>query len=445
VNSPLPARARDVDDRPLYAWQRAALAAWAANGHRGVVEAVTGAGKTRVGLHAIAAHLARGGKSAVVVPTRELLDQWTRELSGLDPQLRVGRLGDGERDSLRRCPVLVGTVNSMRAGDLQLGEGAGLLVVDECHRCGSQINRLALAGEFQQRLGLSATHARLDGAHRSVIEPYFGGVVYRFGYADAIAQGVVARCRVATVAVRFSEQEWGRYEYLDEKVRRARRRLIEEYDLPAEPFGEFMRAVNRLRLDGGKREGIAAGQYLAAFNRRRELLAETPAKYLGLAKLEAAVRGARHTIVFTQTLSAARLAAAELVDLGLDAEVLHGALERTARRDVLERFAGGRLRTVVAPQVLDEGLDVPDADLGIIVAASRQRRQMIQRMGRVLRPKADGRRAGFAVLYVQGTSEDPALGAHETFLEEVLGVANSVRDFPPAESPAAICEYLSTQ
>ena len=57
---------------------------------------------------------------------------------------------------------------------------------------------------------------------------------------------------------------------------------------------------------------------------------------------------------------------------------------------------------------------MPDADLGIIVAASRQRRQMIQRMGRVLRPKNDGRLARFAVLYVQGTSEDPALGAHGT-------------------------------
>ena len=62
----------------LYRWQREALEAWSANDRRGVVEAVTGAGKTRVGLHAIAAQLAAGGKAAVVVPTRELLHQWTR-------------------------------------------------------------------------------------------------------------------------------------------------------------------------------------------------------------------------------------------------------------------------------------------------------------------------------------------------------------------------------
>jgi superfamily II DNA or RNA helicase len=410
-----------------------------------VVEAVTGAGKTRVGLRAIADHVASGGKSAVVVPTKELLHQWTRELSRIGPQITIGRLGDGYQDNLHRCDVLVSTVNSARVSDFQLQDCSGLLVVDECHRCGSEVSRMALAATFERRLGLSATHARLDGTHETVIEPYFGGVVYRFGYADAIAQRVVAHFKVALIAVHFTEEERAQYEYLNDKVRRARVRLIEGYDVPPEPFGAFMKAVNRLRLHGSKREGIAAGQYLSAFNRRRELLAETMAKYDGLAKLEDAIRSARRVIVFTQTVRAAELAASELVDLGVDAQVLHGALERDERREVLARFARGHLHTIVAPQVLDEGLDVPDADLGIIVAASRQRRQMIQRMGRVLRPKDDGRLARFAVLYVQGTSEDPVLGAHETFLEEVLSLANSVRDFGMHATPADICSYLEAK
>ncbi len=427
----------------LYRWQREALEAWSANDRRGVVEAVTGAGKTRVGLHAIAAQLAAGGKAAVVVPTRELLQQWTRELRRILPEVPIGRLGDGGRDDLRRCDVLVGTVNSARASGFRLGAHPGLLVVDECHRCGSEINRIALASEFESRLGLSATHARLDGTHETVIEPYFGGVVYRFGYADAIAQGVVARFSVVLVAVSFSEEERAQYEYLDEKVRRARARLIEAFGVPPEPFGEFMKAVNRLRLDGAKHEAIAAGQYLSPFNRRRELLAETEAKYEGLSKLEGAVRSARRVIIFTQTVRAAELATAELVDLGIDAQALHSSLDMVERREVLARFARGHLHTIVAPQVLDEGVDVPDADLGIIVAASRQRRQMIQRMGRVLRPKNDGRLARFAVLYVQGTSEDPALGAHGTFLEEIVDAADSVRDFPVWAPSGEICDYLN--
>ena len=65
----------------------------------------------------------------------------------------------------------------------------------------------------------------------------------------------------------------------------------------------------------------------------------------------------------------------------------------------------------------------------MIVGASRSRRQMIQRMGRVLRRKSDGRHARFAVLFVEGTVEDPSSGAHEAFLEEVVNVAEGVSSF----------------
>ena len=74
---------------------------------------------------------------------------------------------------------------------------------------------------------------------------------------------------------------------------------------------------------------------------------------------------------------------------------------------------------------MEEWVDVPDADLAVIVAASKQRRQMIQRMGRVLRRKSDGRDAEFAILFVEMTDEDPRLGAHATFVEELMAVAQS--------------------
>lgn len=94
---------------------------------------------------------------------------------------------------------------------------------------------------------------------------------------------------------------------------------------------------------------------------------------------------------------------------------------------MLSRFAAGALNVVSAPQILDEGVDVPAADTAVILAASRSRRQMIQRMGRILRPKPDGRSAHFVVVFVEGTIEDPALGAHERFLEEISELADAVR------------------
>ena len=108
----------------------------------------------------------------------------------------------------------------------------------------------------------------------------------------------------------------------------------------------------------------------------------------------------------------------------------------------MARFKSGDLSVIVAPQVLDEGVDVPEADLAIIIATSQERRQMIQRMGRVLRKKKDRRRARFAILFVQGTSEDPEHGAHREFLGEILDVADEVKLFDRSSSPNEVAEFL---
>ena len=433
----------ESSEHALYPWQRHALREWRQHEHRGIVEAVTGAGKTRLGIEAIAERLAGGGKCVIVVPGRYLLHQWSAVIRAALPNVNLGLLGDERRDDFRRVQVLVATVNLARSTRFGLCGVPGLLVADECHRYGSDVNRIALVSEFDWRLGLSATHERADGSHLSVVEPYFGGVVFRYSYAEAIAEGVVARFRVALIGVAFSDDERERYDYLSKKLSRARTQLLTIYKVPAEPFGVFMNVLNELSVHGNQRESIAAGRYLAAFNQRRALLAETETKIAALVRLEHAITAASRVIVFTQTVTATRRVYDELVDLGVDAGCLHSQMDAAERKDVLNRFRQGHLHVIVAPQLLDEGLDIPDADFGIIVAASRQRRQMIQRMGRCLRPKKNGGNARFAILFVQGTSEDPRQGAHEAFLNEVTGPADAVREFDLYDTGAEICEFLT--
>lgn len=98
---------------------------------------------------------------------------------------------------------------------------------------------------------------------------------------------------------------------------------------------------------------------------------------------------------------------------------------------------------MAAPLLLDEGIDVLAADLGIVLAASSSRRQMVQRMGRVLRKKEDGRLARLAVLYVHGTAEDPAQGGQESFIDMISDVAHDQQIFGPGESGIEICRYLN--
>jgi len=430
---------------PLHAWQVDALGAWRRQGRRGVVEAVTGAGKSIVGVAAVLEEVAARGQACVVVPTTDLLRQWAGVLAPkLAPGVSLGLLGDANTASLGRVDVLVAVVNSAREADLRPRRPGGLLVADECHRYGSEGNRLVLEARFPRRLGLSATYARADDGHLTWLDPYFGGTCFRLGYRRAIADGVIARVRVALVAVAFEPHERAEYDKLSAVMSAARSRLVAGHLVPAEPIGLFLEAVARLARSGGD-DGAekVARQYLWAMQDRRRLLSETPAKAVALARLAPAVRAADRAIVFTQSIAGSEEAAAVLRSEGLSAAAVHSALDRNTRRSVLDRYAAGDLRAVTAPQVLDEGVDVPAADLGIILAASRSKRQMIQRMGRVLRRKPDGRPARFAVVFVEGTTEDPAQGAHGAFLDEIIGVADGVATFPAGSEADDVTSFVA--
>ena len=148
--------------------------------------------------------------------------------------------------------------------------------------------------------------------------------------------------------------------------------------------------------------------------------------------MASALASAERAIVFTQSIAVAERAAAVLAGCGLAVEALHSGLDPLARRAALCRFASGEVRVLAAPRLLDEGIDVPAAEVAVIVGASRSRRQMIQRMGRVLRRKPAGRSARFAVVFVEDTVEDPRAGAHEAFLEEIVDVADAVTVFDAA-------------
>jgi RNA polymerase primary sigma factor len=112
------------------------------------------------------------------------------------------------------------------------------------------------------------------------------------------------------------------------------------------------------------------------------------------------------------------------------------------RKQVFAAFEDGEHELVAAPRLLDEGVDVPAADLAIVLASSRSRRQMVQRMGRVVRKKKDERLARLAILYVMGSSEDPEV-AHEDFLYLVANVARDMVYVGPKATPKQICDYLN--
>ena len=417
-------------DRVLYRWQLDALVSWLRCGRRGVVEAVTGSGKTDVAIAAAADALRRGRFVLVVVPSRVLMEQWHGRLRAALPTARIGRLGDSGRDVPTSCDVLVATRHSAAAErPLPPGAAGGLLIADECHGMGGRILRRALLPQYDERLGLTATLERSDDAVTELLLPFFGGICYRYGFEQAIADGVCARPRVAFVGVELSVEERAEYAAIEQRLVSARQHLRAVRDMPLDPFGDFLAAVAHLAERDSGADGRAARDYLDAFSKRRQIVAQSIGKYELLGSLAPAIKDADGALVFTETVRAANHAINRLDPL-VSIDLITGSTARRQRREILDDLRDRKLDVVAAPRVLDEGIDVPDANLGVVMSASRTRRQMIQRMGRILRRKRAGVAARFVIMFAKDTLEDPASRIErDGFLDEIERISEATGVF----------------
>lgn len=414
----------------LREWQAEALKAWSEHSRQGVVEAVTGTGKSRVGVEAAREALADGFSVLIVVPGTELIQQWAHALrrSGIT---NVGQRGDGGTATFATHQVVVGTIQSLWSEPTGPADGRVLLIADECHRYGSEQWRKVLHPSYRRRLGLTATFERSDDG-LEVLQQYFGGPpVYRIDFDRAIADGVVAAYDVALIPTDLSPSERWAYDRVEKALQDARAKLLAA-DFPAEPFGLFLREVQRAAEEfPDPTVEDAARAYLKAFSERIDIVTATSAKLAAIPALAPLVAGSRGSILFTRRTEAAEDIADSLSDEGIAAVAVHSKMRRPERTANLDGLKSGRIKALAAPMVLDEGIDVPNVDLGAVLAGSRSRRQMIQRMGRVLRLKSGGRKAKFLVFYARETIEDPKLmsdPAEGGCLDVILGSADSVHE-----------------
>lgn len=421
---------------PLRAWQVEALDAWAHHGRLGVVEAVTGTGKSRVGIEAAREALGHDYTVVVVVPTRDLVDQWEASLRAAGIH-GVGIVGEGWRGGFGRHRVLVGTVQSFYRNPPTRDDGKVLLIADECHRYGAGQWRRALHPSNRRRLGLTATFERNDDGLASLLD-YFGGTpLFRIGFDRAIAEGVVARYRVKLHGVVLQPQERRAYDEAHESVVDCRTGLVNA-GFPAEPFGLFLQQVQEAAEDkyGGEDPTVVdlARRYLKAFSERIKIMSSAAGKMDAVRAVAPRVQASAGALLFTRTVEAADEIAEVLNEAGVACEAIHSRLTRPQRRQRLSDLRIKRLKAIAAPTVLDEGVDVPAIDLAVVLGGSKSRRQMIQRMGRVLRVKADGGHATFIVVYAQNTVEDLTQNdGQEGCLDLVMASADAVEHVNEAE------------
>lgn len=362
---------------PLRSYQQTALDAWDAAGRCGIVVLPTGAGKTRTALAAIA----RSGLSALcVVPTVVLAAQWREALrqGGIGA---VGHLADGERDVRR---VTVATAASARLHADRLGDRFALLVVDECHHHGGADETLELYAA-PARLGLTATPPE-DPTALARLERLVGPVVFRVAI-DELAGTFLADYDLVQLPLELAPDEAARY--ADEMARFRAFHAAWSATAVDRSWAALVRDAAR------SEEGRAA---FAAWRRARARVAWPPAKDQALGALLDAHRHAR-VLVFTQDNTVAYTIARRHLVAPLTCDT--GRAERDA---LLRHFSDGTLRALVSARVLNEGVDVPAADVAILTGGSHGAREYVQRIGRVLRP-SPGKRALVVELAVRDTFE----------------------------------------
>jgi superfamily II DNA or RNA helicase len=369
-------------------YQAEALEAWRAQRGRGVVVLPTGAGKSLVACLAID-DKRRG--TLVVAPTLELVRQWYHLLrSTFGAAVGVGAVGGGDFDVQ---PLTVTTYDSAYLHMDHLGRRFGLLVFDECHHLPGAAYALAARASLAPfRLGLTATPERADGRHAE-LDQLIGPIVYRKDIIDLSGEGgYLADYETIRLEVELSEAD--RREYSAERAIYVGF-LSDQGIRMGHPSGWSDFIIRSSRSAEGQRA-------MAAYRRQREIAFAAPAKLDYVAHLLDRHRDDRVLLFTDDNATAYGVSRRFLVP------VITHQTKAKERSEILRRFTGGQYGAVVTSKVLNEGVDIPEANVAVVISGSGSVREHVQRLGRILRrhaSKSEGRRALLYELVTASTSE----------------------------------------
>lgn len=379
------------DRPPLRKWQERALERWAKEGRKGIVSAVTGSGKTFMALSAI--ERAPEDTVLIVVPTVPLLEQWWAEAAAFfGLKLDDVAILTGSR-TMRAGTINIAVLNTAAKLAERGGDRACFLIVDECHKAASPEFRAIFNIRYGSCLGLSATPERpYDDGFEDVLVPALGPVIYTYTYIDARNDKVIVPFELRNVVFELDGETSSKYGRLTKSIAKS----IDQH-------------------------GTDAQETVSLYLRRARVLNLAPDRVrLALALVQ------RHAdqkmIVFHEDIASCNVIDEVLRETGHRSGVYHSGQSGRHRVEMLNGYRSGQIDILVTCRALDEGFNVPEAEIGIIAASTATRRQRIQRLGRVLRPSA-GKEGAIIYTLVATGPEYERLKAEEQQLEGVASVS----------------------
>lgn len=384
-------------------YQKTAMRKWLDNKGRGILAMATGTGKTSTALY-LAYKVTQKVKPClliVVCPYLNLARQWKGAMRdfGLQPvcchdawttwhgslQNALTGLAVGAKPLVSVVVTNATFLSPRFQRMIAVSTVARLLIADEVHNLGADGLRETLDPTIQYRLGLSATPERHgDALGTAALMEYFGGVVYEYGLADAIRDGVLCRYLYHPVLVDLDDGEAEQYWELTQRITRLIA-MREDSETGAMSTDLKMLLMRRARLLG------AAKSKLPALERILGGLSEPLSRaivYCGDGRVESEASGDPELL--RQVEAAVRLLGGHL---GHRVRKFTCDEAMDEREEILRLLRDGVIDAAVAIRCLDEGIDIPDVRMGFLLASSTNPRQFIQRRGRLLRKAAGKTRA----------------------------------------------------
>lgn len=435
----------------------------------GIAEVVTGAGKTVMGLEVIRRWLDSydHGVVTIVVPTRVLMYQWLSELTEKlnVPIDELGWAGDGHRDAFGdndgQLRVLVTIVNTAVKNDYlerclaDVDNPPHLLVADECHNYTGEVHSNVLEYHNTATLGLSATptekpHSERDyTSEEQMLFDLLGEPFYTLTYSEGIERNLIPSFSIKYIGFELSPQERQAYDGLTREISDQLKDIRARYTNQLYQLnGNLHQKLNTI-LNSDDAEHPAIGQFFTLTQERRELVQNAVQRQAITLKLLSEVDSDEKAIVFQERIEQLKqlIAPHELLGQTRERTVSENANEYRSqlyveypeleevdkemeklfeksdywpvmyhsghRSEIWNDFAmewfraDNHANVMLSVKALIEGVDVPDADIGIIRVSSGSVRQRIQTLGRILRTGDDPEaHSTLYILYARNTVDE---------------------------------------
>jgi superfamily II DNA or RNA helicase len=239
-------------------------------------------------------------------------------------------------------------------------KGQWMLIVDECHRAASEENRKAMIGSWVATLGLSATPERqYDDWFNEYLIPKLGIVIAEYDYVKAKKDNVIVDFELMNYKVPLTAEESEEIDNLTRSIAIERNSMLES--------------------------GESESQKLLNLSMKRSRISQRAENRVPLAISICDKFRGRRVLIFHEYTAIADQITRILDERGHRVASYHSKIGDDLRFDNLRMFRDGIIDILVTCKALDEGLNVPDTSVGIIVASTKSVRQRIQRMGRILR------------------------------------------------------------